>query len=120
MVNGEVYMIPVYEYDDQYAKINKVKFKEKPNNIEKYIRAFSIINGRVNFKEDPYKYERVCLLVVDFSKRTPKIYSTNQELIDDGLLSPDSDASIDGLSFDSFVDDLLAIYAERFGSDKFN
>lgn len=48
MVLGEFYMIPVYEYDDELAKGNIVGFKENRKNqdhIQKYLNAFSAING---------------------------------------------------------------------------
>ena len=122
MVLGEFYMIPVYEYDDGQAKDKIVGFK--PNSkiqehIQKYIYSFGAINNRGTTNGLEYKYERVCLLIVDFNRQTPKIYNTDDELKADGLLPMDSTASINNMNFPSFAQSLLDIYEQRFGSGKF-
>lgn len=122
MVLGEFYMIPVYEYDDVLAKSNQVGFKPNRNiskHLEKYIYSFSAVNGRRTTVGEEYRYERVCLLIVDFSKDTPKIYNSNAELIADGLLPANTTASIDQMSFTNFASDLLSIYEQRFGTGRF-
>lgn len=122
MVLGEFYMIPVYEYDDAKAKNNIVGFK--PNNkiqehIQKYLYSFGAINNRETTNGMEYKYERVCLLIVDFNKQIPKIYNTDDELKADGLLPINSTASINNMNFPSFTQSLLKIYEHRFGTDRF-
>lgn len=122
MVLGEFYMIPVYQYDDELAKEKKVAFKANhliQKHIEKYLYSFGAINQRDSIIGEEYKYERVCLLVVDFSKDIPKIYNTDNELKEDGLLPENSSASITNLNFPSFTTSLLSIYAQRFGQHKF-
>lgn len=116
MVLGEVYMIPVKEYDAAVMDENIVQFIDKIGAVEKYIKSFQAINGRLDFTREDYKYERVCLLLVDFAQTPAKIYSSNQELIDDGLLDADSTASIDELSWETFTDNILSNYNTRFGS----
>jgi len=115
MVLGEFYMIPVSAYDDNAAKYKTVGFKDKVN-IEKYIYSFSAINNRRNLNGEEYKYERVCLLIVDFNKPTPLIYNTDEQLKADGLLPPNSSASITQMNFTTFTSTLLDIYKERFGN----
>lgn len=122
MVLGEFYMIPVYEYDDAQARHNIVSFK--PNNniqehIQKYIYSFGAINNRNTINGKEYKYERVCLLIVDFNRQTPKIYNTDDELKAAGLLPVDSTASINNMNFPSFTQSLLDIYEQRFGVGRF-
>lgn len=122
MVLGEFYMIPVYQYDDTKAKNNIVAFKKNiniQNHIEKYINSFNAVNTRLVTNGQEYKYERICLLIVDFSISIPKIYNTDDELKKDGLLNEDSTASITNLSFASFAKTLIDIYETRFGSDRF-
>lgn len=122
MVLGEVYMIPVYEYDDAAAHLNRVAFKNNRNvksHIAKYISSFSAVNDRQLIAGTEYKYERVCLLVVDFRPETPRIYNTDEELIADGLLAANSGVSINNLNYPTFVRTLLDIYAQRFGEDRF-
>ncbi|GAB5418244.1 MAG: hypothetical protein Crog4KO_16510 [Crocinitomicaceae bacterium] len=116
MVLGEVYMIPVKEYDASVMDDNLVRFIDKVGAVEKYIKSFQAINGRLDFTREDYKYERVCLLLVDFAQTPAKIYSSNEELIRDGLLDANSTASIDELSWKTFTDAILSNYETRFGS----
>lgn len=122
MVLGEFYMIPVTEYDDQLAKFHRIGFKRNKNvhkHIEKYIYSFSAVNNRRCLLGEEYKYERVCLLIVDFSKGTPVIYNTDDELKAAGLLAEDSKASVDAMNFPSFAPTLMRLYEERFGMGRF-
>ncbi len=122
MVLGEFYMIPVFEYDDTLAKNHVVGFKRNRNiskHLEKYIYSFNAVNGRNTTDGEEYKYERVCLLIVDFSRQTPKIYNTNAELIADNLLPANTTASIDNMNFPTFAKELIKIYEQRFGTGRF-
>ena len=122
MVLGEFYMIPVYEYDDVLAKNHKVGFKQNRSiskHLEKYIYSFNAVNNRTTTTGEEYKYERVCLLIVDFNRQQPKIYNTNAELIADNLLPANTTASIDNMNFPTFAKGLIQIYEQRFGSGRF-
>ncbi len=122
MVLGEFYMIAVNEYDSNAANKKQIKYKNirgVAKHIEKYLLSFSAVNGRKSIADDHFKYERVCLLIVDFSRRVPKIYNTDEELKQDNLLPENSIATIENLSFPDFISDLLEIYSARFGTDKF-
>ena len=122
MVLGELYMIAVNEYDSNAANNKQIKYKNVQGvakHIEKYLLSFSAINRRKSTTEDHFKYERICLLIVDFSQETPKIYNTDKELIYDNLLPENSIATIENLSFTNFVSDLLDIYSTRFGTGRF-
>jgi hypothetical protein len=122
MVLGEFYMIAVNEYDSNHANNRQVIYRRISNirtHIQKYLLSFSAVNGRNNIASHQYKYERVCLLIVDFSRDIPKVYNTNEELRADGLLSDDSVASIENMSFPNFISDLLQIYTDRFGTGRF-
>ncbi len=116
MVLGEVYMIAVPEYDASAMKSNKVKFVQKSVAVEKYIKSFTAINNRSTTDKEEYKYEKACLLIVDFSQSPVKIYHNDEELISAGLLSSTSYASIESLNWQSFIPSLLNIYQERFES----
>lgn len=108
MVLGEVYLIPVREYIDG----NVVGF----NNIDlvKYIEAFQAINMRANRNDEKYKYERCCLLIVDFDRPIPKIYNTTNELVQDGFLPVGSNYSLTNLDYPNFINDIVQIYYARF------
>lgn len=121
MVLGEFYMIPVKQYDDAEAKHNRIAFKENrrvQKHIEKYLYSFSAVNNRTVLQGEEYKYERVCLLIVDFDRETPIIYNTNEDLKASGLLAEDSTANIDEMNFPTFAPSLLKLYETRFGRGK--
>lgn len=131
LVMGEFYIIPTTGYDFEQVKLNKPKFcskivvKRNPKAkttaevIEEYILAFQSVNNRNSKKQEHYKYEKVCLLIVDFTTNPIKIYQSNKQLKQDKLLPKGSIANLDELSFKTFIKDLLKIYAIRFGTGKF-
>ena len=115
-------MIPVNQYDDIEARQNRISFVYNKNvhkHIEKYLYSFSAINNRRCLSGEEYKYERVCLLVVDFSKDTPIIYNSDDELKAAGLLPERSEASINEMNFHTFAPTLMKLYEERFGIERF-
>lgn len=122
MVLGEFYMIAVNEYDSNAANDKRVKYKNVKGvakHIEKYLLSFSAVNNRKTTTDDHFKYERVCLLIVDFSQKVPKVYNTDEQLRQDNLLPENSIATIKNLSFPNFISDLLKVYSTRFGTGKF-
>ena len=122
MVLGEFYMIAVNEYDSTSANNKQIKYKNVKGvakHIEKYLLSFAAVNNRATTTGDHFKYERVCLLIVDFSQKIPKVYNTDAELKKDNLLPANSIATIQNLSFPNFISDLLKIYSTRFGTGKF-
>jgi len=114
MVLGELYMIPLYEYSSLWAKSNTVKFELSLKNLEKYLLAFESINQRTSIHDELYKYEKICLLLVDFRKNPPQIYNSNEELIKEGLITKNSRVSIENLNFLNFIPGLISIYNKRF------
>lgn len=112
-VLGEVYLIPVNEYDDDLVKQNRVGFKAKQTNVEKYISFFNSINNRGEDGEY-YAYERCALLVVDFSCPQPHLFSNSAELKRAGIISKDFGIEYASLNFQNFVDDILNCYDKRF------
>lgn len=113
IVLGEVYLIPVYEYNDEMVKNHKVGFKNRQTNIEKYISFFNSINGR-KIGEDDYAYERCALLIVDFSEDIPHLFKDSYELKKAGLISSNFNIEYASLNFHDFAEDILNVYAERF------
>lgn len=111
---GEVYLIPTHEYDDKAMLKNKVAFKSV-SKIESYIKMFQAINNRRDAEKDGYKYERVCLLIVDFRKQNPKLYNTIDELKKDELVPQDSTVTLENLTSNNIAKDLLTVYRSRFG-----
>lgn len=113
MVLGEVFLVPVFEYDDELVKEYRVGFKRSMTNIEKYISFFYSINQR-DSAEEFYKYERCALLVVDFRTEWPILYRNSQQLKEAGIISKDFSMEYAALGFDTFAEDILRIYADRY------
>ena len=113
IVLGEVYLIPVHEYDDDLVKSNTVGFKTKQTNLEKYISFFNSINNRAIGGED-YAYERCALLIVDFNRQQPYLFRNSAELKREGYISQDFEIEYASLNFQDFFNDILQIYARRY------
>jgi len=113
---GEVYLIPTHEYDDKAMLRNQVVYKSV-SKIENYIKMFQAINNRLDTDKDGYKYERVCLLIVDFRQENPKLYETIEDLKNDGLVPQDSTVTLENLTSNNLANDLLSVYRSRFGRD---
>jgi hypothetical protein len=73
---GEVFLLPFQELDQDACKKNKVNFFSKTLNFEKFFLRYNLINHRKNYDEDKnnfYKCDKICLLVVDFKSTPPKL-----------------------------------------------
>lgn len=116
LVIGELYMIPVYEYKDISMRDNKVEFKKKNVNIEKFITFFNELNDYQTTGEiiEPYKYNKAGLVVADFSKEMPKLYTNTAELQREGLVSEEFNLELEKLSPVRLVYDLLNEYMLQF------
>lgn len=112
IVLGEVYLIPVHEYDDNLVKQKRVGFHDRQINIEKYISFFNSINNRIAGGAD-YAYERCALLIVDFNKPQPYLFQDSSELKRAGYISIDFGIEYATLNFQNFAKDILRIYGER-------
>ena len=115
LVMGEVYMLAVKDYDDQLMKKNRVAWKSKPNDIEKFISIFNGLSGRGDSNDimSFYKYERCALLLVDFSMSPPKIYATIEELREDGIVGTGFSEDFCPLAPTSFCRDLVEAYLHK-------
>ena len=120
MVLGEVYLISVRELDSTQLALNNVVYKpftpSTANYLEKYVKGFSALNMRASQRDDDFKYERVALIIADFSQNPVKVYNTTQDLVDDNLLPANSIASMDNLSYDGLTRTLLDVHDKRFGT----
>jgi hypothetical protein len=115
LVMGEVYLLPIYEYNDAAMKTNEVAFKPSPINIRKFIRTFISISGRTPDDSqipNSYKYERSVLLLADFRPEIPEIYYEPSQLMKVGVDS-ETAHSYANLSPVEFASDIVRIYHER-------
>ena len=119
MVLGEMYLISVRELDSAQIAYNNPIYTNftsaTSRQLERYIKGFAALNLRKGQRDDDFKYERVALIIADFSQNPVRIYSTTQQLIQDNLLPPNSTATMDNLQFDGFIRTLLDSYEKRFG-----
>jgi len=119
MVLGEMYLISLKELNSDQIAQNIVNYSNftpaTAKKLEKYIKGFSALNMRKGQRDDDFKYERVALIIADFSQDPIKIYNTTQELVEDNLLPLNSTANLDNLQFEGFVRTLLDVYEKRFG-----
>jgi len=113
IVLGEVYLIPTHELSSSAVSEKQIDYVAT-GSVEKYILAFQWLNNRANEEDEDTKYERVSLIIVDFSRKLPKIYNSDLELKEDGLIPKDSTASIKELNFLGFSEALLKKHEERF------
>lgn len=112
LVLGELYMIPLYEYDDELMINNEIGFKTTPSNVEKYITFFSALNNYKQHPNDLFRYNRAALIIADFSNKNkyPKVYKSSKELKELGLLPLDYKFELSELSPYTYVTDLLKEY----------
>jgi hypothetical protein len=115
LVMGEVYVLPVVEYNDRAMENEEVAWKRKPVNVSKFIRTFIAITHRepADLGNTLYKYERSALVLVDFRPAQPRIYLTLEELRADALVPNDFQGNYAMLSPDGFARDLLDMHAAR-------
>jgi len=115
LVMGDVYLLPVVEYDDVSMKKNKVAWKNEPVSIEKFIRIFRAISDRNSQKGDPeiYKYEKVALVLADFRSNPPHLFLTTEDLKSAGIISHRFELSYESLSPLHFTDELVDKYFTR-------
>jgi hypothetical protein len=112
---GEVYVLPVVEYDDVPMQNNHIVWKRRSINVSKFIKTFLAITHRTPENlQDLYKYERSALVLVDFRPAQPRIYLTLDELRQDGLVSENFQGNFAMLSPDGFARDLLDMHAARY------
>jgi hypothetical protein len=116
LVMGEVYLIPLRAYNSKSMLSKKIHLSESLP--IKYIPAFQKINLRESIVGNEYKYERACLLIVDFQTDPPTVINDTDQLIKQGILDEENadEYSLDNLTIDNFVEDILAIYKKRHGS----
>lgn len=119
LVMGEVYLLPVAEYDSEAMKQDEVAWERQPVDIERFIRTFASFSGReAHNYDDEYKYERSALVLADFRNDPPNVYLTLDELKQDGLVSNDVDIDFETLSPQNFAEDLLDVHRRRHQVDK--
>jgi hypothetical protein len=112
LVMGEVYMLPIFEYDDSAMVENRVGFKKRPINAAKFINTFLAISNRLTAtkSQDLHKYNRTALVFADFRKTPPVLFETLADLKNAGVVTNTYAASFDVLSPVNFCEPLVNAY----------
>jgi hypothetical protein len=115
LVMGEVYLIPICEYDDAAMGHNRVEWKRSHINVSKFISLFDAISGRTvnSSPNEAYKYERSVLIIADFSQTPIKLYTRANELVEANLVSTDTALKYNHLSPVNFGNEIVQKYIER-------
>lgn len=115
VVLGYLYLLPLVGYDAEAAKNRQVQLKERYD-IEKYILSFQSISGRQHPTDAPWKYEKVCLMIVDLLHEPPEVIENMNQFVEKGLVDEKfADMySFEGLNVNRFFDDLYKFMMERY------
>ncbi|MEW6104406.1 MAG: hypothetical protein AB1630_11440 [bacterium] len=115
MVLGYLYLLPKIGYNSEALKENRIRFSERYN-LEKYILSFLSIANRESPNDVPWKYEKACLLIVDFESNPPKIIDDMHVFVKEGLISEKfaSLYSFEKLGIKDFFDELCKVMIERY------
>lgn len=115
MVLGYLYLLPKVGYDSDAAKENRVVLSERYN-LEKYILSFLSIANRRSPSDVPWKYEKVCLLIVDFDSDPLEVIDDMRIFLDEGLVSEKFAQlyTFEDLTMKDFFDELYKVMMERY------
>lgn len=115
MVLGYLYLLPKVGYDPDAAKENQVVLSERYN-LEKYILSFLSIANRTSPSDVSWKYEKVCLLIVDFESDPSKVMDNMQIFLNEGLVSEKFARlfTFKDLAMEGFFDELYKVMMERY------
>lgn len=115
LVMGEVYLLPVVEYDDVAMVNDRVAWRLEPINVSKFIHTFLAISGRSSTTdlEQLYKYERSALILADFRESPPRVFLRLDELVASGFVPHSFSGDFNLLSPEGFAEDIVAARLSR-------
>lgn len=115
LVMGEVYLLPVVEYDDVAMVENQVAWRSEPVNVSKFIHTFLAISGRSSTTDlaELYKYERSALVLADFRESPPRVFLTLDELVAGGFVPHGFSGNFNLLSPEGFAEDIVTARLSR-------
>ena len=117
-VAGFLYLIPLWGFDEKALKKGNVQLNENYDR-SKYVESFEKVNLRSSPKNEEWKYERVCLLTVDFSTDPPEpvVGLPSKELDSTLYHSLDTTRIWRCLDYRDFFSDLVEKARARFGEE---
>lgn len=111
---GYLYLLPTTGYNSDAMQKNKV-VRDEHFNWEKYLKTFSLLADREKPEDKTFKYEKICLLAVDFSANPPEILLSTNDFLSRNLITKDFAKSFDysPLKVDDIVEKLISIFNQR-------
>ena len=113
-VAGFMWLMPLYGYDPKILKKGRISISEQYKRT-KYIESFELINQRSSILNKEWKFERMCMLLIDFNKKRPEpIIGLPEKPLDKKLFS-DLDVSRiwKCLDYRDFFSELVKVSKER-------
>jgi hypothetical protein len=110
---GEVYVLPVQEFDDESLKKNIVGFKKKKINASKFVSFFeSISRSLVEDKTSSiYKYDGTALIIADFKSEKVKVLWDEKDFIK--VFGKEIPKEVVGLLPSTFIRRIIDAYIEN-------
>ena len=111
---GYLYLLPAVGYNSDAMKENKV-VRNEHFNWEKYLTTFGLLADRQDSSDKTFKYEKICLLAVDFSVNPPEVLSSTGDFLSRGLITRDFSKSFDysPLKINDIIEKLVYIFDRR-------
>lgn len=110
---GEVYLIPLNEFDDLKLKSNNVGFKSNAVNVAKFVRFFNAITHATNSTKlrESYQYSATTLIVADFSQVQVKVLWNEDDV--NSAIGEDMAADMAELLPNNFVNRITKRYLDN-------
>lgn len=107
---GEVYILPIVEFDVKAMQTNQIKFLKSKVKLEKFVRIFESFTEREDLDiENQFKYDSSALIPIDFNTSPPAVIFDADDLssyqYDDNLCK-----LFESISASGFDDRLLSSY----------
>jgi hypothetical protein len=112
---GYFFLLPKRGYDSS-AKQNNVVERSEKFDVQKFISSYSSLSGRESPEDEKWKYEAMCLLIVDFEQSPPQIMDNIDDFVEQEIVTPEF-AEIYGsevISVENFFEKLLSDYKTRY------
>ena len=112
---GYFFLLPKKGYDSS-AKQDNVVERSEEFGLQKFISSYSSISGRKDPEDENWKYEALCLLIVDFDQSPPKIMDDIDMFVEQELVTPEFAETYGSevISVDNFFEKLLIDYKKRY------
>ena len=112
---GYFFLLPKRGYDAS-AKQDNIVERSENFDIQKFISSYAALSGRESPEDEKWKYEAMCLLVVDFEQSPPRIMDDIDDFVEQGLVTPEfADVyGSDVISVENFFEKLLGDYKRRY------